>query len=166
MSIITYNSLINQVITFNKGAEDLECYPEDGMCARVMRVTPDSDGVIKLDLDYSEFDEVNKAFESSNYYDDLGVACLNARQAGLYKAEDHIYIMEDDPIGKYFEVVGNIDVPPSWSIPKSLTAIDYLQKILACAELNQDDLEPETRKIVQEAGCWLADEIETDGEGV
>lgn len=35
--------------------------------------------------------------------------------------------------------------------------IDLLSKVLGCSELNMDDMEPETRKVVQEAGCYLAD---------
>lgn len=46
-------------------------------------------------------------------------------------------------------------------MPKNLImAVEYLQKLLGVTELNLDDMEPETRKIVQEASCWLADNIE------
>ena len=35
----------------------------------------------------------------------------------------------------------------------------YLGELLGCCELNMDDMEPETRKLVAEVGCFLADEF-------
>lgn len=34
--------------------------------------------------------------------------------------------------------------------------LDYLQKLLSATELNRDDMEPETRAVVQEAAAFVA----------
>lgn len=41
------------------------------------------------------------------------------------------------------------------------TATRLLQEVLSVTELNLDDMEPETRKVVQRASGWLADNVET-----
>lgn len=83
---------VHPVVTFGKGIDDLESYPESGMRARVVGVDLSDCDVYKLKVDYSEFDDFNKQFESANYYDKSGQATLNAREAGYYKVEDVLYV--------------------------------------------------------------------------
>lgn len=87
--------------------EQVEGYVEYGMRATVLEVVPESgeDGVYIIKLSFKLFDDYNKAFEASNYYDNKHVPCLTARQAGLYKEEIFLYVMEYDDISKYFRVL-------------------------------------------------------------
>lgn len=43
---------------------------------------------------------------------------------------------------------------PEEAVPE---LVRLLGAVLGCCELNLDDIEDETRKVVQEAGCFLAD---------
>jgi hypothetical protein len=91
-------SLPGKEIEFSYRAEDLECYPENGMRARVLNVTEDKfhsddDGQVwVVTVDYTDFDSHNRAFESSNYYDKNGNPGLTARQAGFYKETEDLYL--------------------------------------------------------------------------
>ena len=81
-----------QVVIFTKSAEDLECYPEEGMKGRVLEMRQEHDGeVINVLFDFSEFDEHNMAIESRCYYDKHNQPILTAREAGCYFAQDLIY---------------------------------------------------------------------------
>ena len=103
---------IDSVITFKKGCEDLESYCEAGMKAKIIGITivraekNESDLVYKVKLDYSQFDDYNKSFETSNYYDKSGVSCMTAREAGFYNVQDTLYLGSDNiwPWNTYFEV--------------------------------------------------------------
>lgn len=87
------SQLMGRVIVFQKGAEDLEAYPEEGMKARVkgLRMTHDGD-VVELVVDYTEFEDYNERFESANYYDDNGNPTLTARESGFYEQRETLYI--------------------------------------------------------------------------
>ena len=85
-------------VTYTKGIEEQEGYGEPNMRATVTAVeSVDSYGTIKVRVSYKDFEQYNRAFESSNYYDKQGRACLNARQAGFYKEEENIYGSPDTP---------------------------------------------------------------------
>lgn len=90
---------VGRVIVFNSKIEDFEDYSEPKMKARLVSATnlPDSrgrteDDMFRLELNYEEFEEHNARFESCNYYDVHGSPCLNARQAGMYRKIDNLYI--------------------------------------------------------------------------
>jgi hypothetical protein len=107
---------IGSIVKFKKGIHDFECYAEPGMKARVIGITglyttdPDpQDHVYKLSVDFAEFDEYNKQFETYNYYDRDGIPRLNAREAGLYRIQDDIYMSNPDcdPWLKYLSVLAD-----------------------------------------------------------
>jgi hypothetical protein len=101
---------VHPLITFNKGAEDLECYPEANMRARIIGAVVEHDDVMKLTVSYAEFDEFNKSFESSNYYNKNGNAVWTAREADLYTITEVLYVMADADVGTAFTINdGNID---------------------------------------------------------
>ena len=50
-------------VQFTKKIEDCESYPEGNMRATIIGAEFDHDGVVKLQFDYSKFDEMNKAHE-------------------------------------------------------------------------------------------------------
>ena len=108
------NKLIGKVIQFNSDIDDFETYAEGGMKARVIGVIPKytslpdpQEHVYILHIDYSEFDEYNKQFETYNYYDKNGDPILNARQAGFYNVNDTIYMPNPyiDSWDKYLTVL-------------------------------------------------------------
>lgn len=48
------------------------------------------------------------------------------------------------------------DTPPATNSPLA-EAMRLIRELVECAELNQDDMEPETRDLVAEARNWLCD---------
>jgi hypothetical protein len=92
-------------VEFTLAVVDLEDYSEPGMRANVVRFTRKQDGVLELSLDFAPFDEHNKTLEQSNYYDKDGVARLNAREAGQYKPQMSMYVMDHDAADKYFTLL-------------------------------------------------------------
>jgi hypothetical protein len=106
--------LIGKTIQFTSKIEDMGAYPEKGMRARIVSIDeqdtnrPDlHDHLYKITFDYSEFDEFNKGLESANYYDRKGVACLTAREAGMYAPDELIYFGSPQlwPFEDYFTVL-------------------------------------------------------------
>lgn len=89
---------IKPVVTFNKRVEGKYCYAESHMRARVIGAEFCHDDVIKFKVDYSEFEEFNKAYESAKYYDDKVYPTLTARQAGRYKVTEIIYEGADSEV--------------------------------------------------------------------
>ena len=97
-------------IEFNKGVENLETYyeyAEPGMRATITDIVKQHDGVMIVRLDYTNYDEFNKAFESYNYYDSNNNATLNARQAGKYSTRDSMYIIPENETEKYFTIISH-----------------------------------------------------------
>jgi hypothetical protein len=95
------NDGVHPVVTGQKKVEDLENYLEPGMRARLIGSTLKHDDVVTLKLDFTEFDEYNKQFESSNYYDRAGQPVLNAREAGHYTPKMDCYVMATDDMDDY-----------------------------------------------------------------
>ena len=107
-----YYRYIGKVITFKPACEDLESYCEAGMKAKVTNISLlrheeiEHDMVYLVKLDYTNFDDYNRKFETANYYNKSGSPCLTAREAGLYKQVDTLYLGSDLiwPWNNYFEV--------------------------------------------------------------
>lgn len=92
-------------VVCKKEVESLESYAEAHMRARIIRAREDGDDVLVLTLDFTEFDDFNKAFEQANYYDKSGNATLTARQANLYKPHEDYYVHPDYPFSEFFEIL-------------------------------------------------------------
>jgi hypothetical protein len=106
--------LIGKTIQFTSKIEEIEAYAEKGMRARVVSINekythrPDiHDHVYEIKFDYSEFDEFNKNLESSNYYDRNNVACLTAREVGVYEPVEVICFGSPQlyPFEDYFTIL-------------------------------------------------------------
>lgn len=106
--------LVGKTVQFTSSIEDMEAYPENGMRARIVSITTRytnvadiNDHLYIIKFDYSEFDEFNKRFESSNYYDKNGNAILTARQANMYTVTEEIYFGSPKlyPFEQYFKVI-------------------------------------------------------------
>lgn len=99
------------VVVFQKDVHDKEHYAEPGMRARALSATtPDSDDVLKIVFEFSEFDDFNRPLESSNYYDKSGNPTLTAREAGYFKPTDSIYYGLTDPLSDQLEIVDSTSV--------------------------------------------------------
>jgi hypothetical protein len=79
------------IIEFKKAIEALECYPEAGMRARLTDAKY-GDGYIEIFVSYEEFESTNRTLESATFIDSSGRPRLTAREAGLYRPIDSIYI--------------------------------------------------------------------------
>lgn len=92
-------ALVGKDVQFTKKIEDTEWYAEDGMRGTITSVIVQDDDpkdmVIKIGVSFAKFDEFNKQFETSNYFNNVGDACLTARQANMYHVEDHYYAGND-----------------------------------------------------------------------
>lgn len=87
------------VVTFTPGILDMENYLEPGMRGQLVGISERQDGMFKVLIDLSAFDDFNKQFESANYYDKNGVANLTAREAGYYTGpSESFYAMLDQPV--------------------------------------------------------------------
>ena len=103
--------LIGKTIQFTSKIELMESYPEKGMRGRIVSIDEEythmddlEEHLYKIVFDYSEFDEFNKSLESANYYDKNGVACVTAREAGMYRVKELIYFSSPKlyPFEDYF----------------------------------------------------------------
>jgi hypothetical protein len=99
------------VIEFGPKVETLETYPDAKMRAHLVAVHLKHDDVAVLSVDYSAFDEHNKALEQSNYYDKHGQPTLTAREAGQYKPQEDLYVTADDDLEE-----GILSLVPSSSL--------------------------------------------------
>ena len=158
--------LAGATICFTDKILDLEAYAEPGMYATIASVgTPNSDGVVCITVDYFKFDEVNKTFETANYWDNKGSACLTAREAGCYTTVEKLHFMADEEIGVSFNVIeGEIELPKNFTIHDGVKAIQYLKQLLGVTELNprpfaEDHdfytMKPATYETVKEVSEWV-----------
>lgn len=115
------------VVTFLSPVLDKEAYLEPGMRGRLAGISDLNGEIFKLQVDLSEFDEFNKQFESSNYFDKNGHACLTARQVGYYKSpKEQIYIGYDEEID-FIEIDGADRVSLHEEYVKSGSGLHYVQ---------------------------------------
>lgn len=119
---------VKPVVTMGKKIDDHETYAEPGMRGRLVGAQMEShDDVIKLFVDYSEFDEFNKGFESANYFNREQVPCLTAREAGYYNPQDHIYVDTNRSIEGVMEVVEGEALSLFAEYNASSKAVSYTQ---------------------------------------
>ncbi len=126
---------IHPVIEFKKGIEDIEGYAEPGIRARVNGAEIKCDELADFSLDFCEFDEFNKSFETANYYDKDGVSRLTARQAGYYAPQDSYAFDLKGNADLYFEVVEDTSLKLYERYKKSGTDESYVQWLETIATL-------------------------------
>ena len=93
------------VVRFHAGIEDLECYAEANMLARILQITCQDAEVWRVTFDFSEFESENAKLESANYYDRRGVACLTAREANHYEEKEVYFLPPPSQWRSLFEVM-------------------------------------------------------------
>lgn len=89
------------VIEFGLKADTLESYPDPKMRAHLVSVDLRPDDMAILNVDYTAFEELNKAFELSSYYDKHGNPTLTAREAGEYQPTEDLYVVADEDLEKW-----------------------------------------------------------------
>lgn len=120
---------LRPVVVFKKSIGDLETYCEGGMKARIInckKAGPFS-GSYELVFSFEEFDEFNKGFETSNYFDGNGVPCLTARESGLYTPVDSVFFAEDDDWSFYFEILDEQKMKLFKGYSESGDCVTYLE---------------------------------------
>ena len=115
------------VITFRKGIEDSEGYAEAGMRAKVISAVIKHDDCVLITVDFSQFDEFNKSYESSNYYDKNGNAVWTARQAEQYKVVDSWYLDASTEFSHYAEVTNSDSLKLFQEFSESNTDKTYVE---------------------------------------
>lgn len=135
--IRNFNIYKNIAIEFKKKIAELEQYPEPSMRAYMLSANDsDGDGIGSIIFDYNKFDEYNKQYESSNYYDPSQVPCFTARQANLYAPNEVLYFMLDDDPNDYIKVATVSKYYEQYLVNRKddQTYIEYLEGCLAHAE--------------------------------
>lgn len=124
-----YKSLIGAEIQFTSNIEEYEDYAEPNMRARIVSIRPDgpyedvvnapeAEQVWIFEFDYSEYEDHNLQFESSNWYgnrhqgQDSAAPIYTARETGNYEPVDKLYLPAPTWGGgsqwdRYFTLVGS-----------------------------------------------------------
>lgn len=115
-----------------------ESYPEAGMRAKIVNYAQcnHDDDVVSIEFDYSVFDELNKTFESSNYFDKNRVPCLNARQAGYYSPVETIYFDNSELVDSLFTVCSNNKVEIYQQYKDSGSSLTYVSWLESQLNIN------------------------------
>lgn len=91
--IAMIDSKIKPVVIAKKDIFFDDSFLEVGMRTRLTSYEKDGEGYV-FSADFSEFFDENKPLMSANYYDDNGVPCLTAEQAGKIPKgmKEYVYI--------------------------------------------------------------------------
>lgn len=99
------------VVRFKKRIENMETYFEADMMARVINIFNEMEDHFGIVFTVEAHDDYNKDFETANYYDNTGNACLTAREADMHPNRNHmnedVYFMNDDRVEDWFEIVSD-----------------------------------------------------------
>jgi len=111
--------LRNKTIRFTNLVKEHEIDFDAGMMGQIVSVTSDSDDVIRLLVDFSNYVEYNKGFEQANYYDEKGEPTLKWSETKGYPKNfrETIYLEADtDRFPPPFEIVEKsvLDFIRSW----------------------------------------------------
>lgn len=123
-------NLVGKTIRFTKNVNKSDISQDEGMMAVITHITYNmyEDTVPEnmchqFFINQTPFEEENKKYESRDYSNFLGVPCLTAREAGLYQAEDKIYLSNDLP----FEVVETDDIHITISLEEAKKIVERLE---------------------------------------
>jgi hypothetical protein len=130
---------IQMDVQCKKLVEDLEAYPEEGVRLTIKSVSSgDVNDVVKCEVTYEKFDDINRPYESSNYFDKSGNAKLTARESGNYTINETLYFMTDSDPNDYFV---ELNVGPLFKAynanrkDSSETYVQYLERLVTTNNL-------------------------------
>lgn len=118
---------VTPIVELSKGIEDCEGYPEAGMRGKIISAVNDVDDTTIVRIDFSEFDEFNKSFESANYYGGNGIANLTAREANQYKFVQEYYLDSTTDVEYYFKNVSRKSISLYSAFEASRTTGSYVE---------------------------------------
>ncbi len=108
--------LVGKTVRFLGKIEEMEANCDPNQRARIVSVREEDtnsldkyEHVYVITFDYSEFEEYNDNFASSNYYDKDQRPILTAREAGQYSTQEDVYFGSPDiwPFEDYFTPLGD-----------------------------------------------------------
>ena len=96
------------------GGDNLETCMNEPQMGRIVyaEIHHEGDGVYIIDIDLNEFDSYNDSVAHRNFYDRGGQPVLSAKEANCWPKNgiERVYLMLDDAIEDYFEIVGEGEV--------------------------------------------------------
>lgn len=129
-----------------------EGFAQPGMRARIFLVKPEHEGCVSVHVDYSEFEDHNRAFEAHDYNGKDG-NLTDARSAGFYKAQEEFWFSETDkPTGFRLLHTDNLGLMAAWKadatgltytawLERELLAMKTEKRAAALSELAAQDAE-------------------------
>lgn len=108
---MTWDQLLNKTVQFKAPIEENEVGFEENMRAKVVEVSDEGDGCIKVIFDFSKHEEYNKEFMSPDYYDKNCQPTLKWFETNHYpedKRED-VYLDETVPAENFVTLLENED---------------------------------------------------------
>jgi hypothetical protein len=143
---------IHAVIEFTEGVNDLEVDPDVRMRCKVLRIDDFHDSGLRLMCDFTEFDQYNRAFAKSNYFDKQGNPTQTWMQQEKYTREtlqaytlyagpdDDICVIVDDKYARFWKLYQKENTKESY--------VSWLERNLKLAMGDTDDLCSSTNKPV------------------
>lgn len=115
MKLINLRDRVNRgyhpVVRFKKQIEDMETYFDENMVARIVNVSHAHDDVFSFVFDVSAYNDYNAVYETANYYDKEGNACLTATEADMHPSKNHmkedVCFMTTGRVEEWFEIVSD-----------------------------------------------------------
>lgn len=112
-------ALVGKNVTFKTHDPDIDTYYENGIQGKITKIWIEDldDTGFTAEVDYSDFDEANKAFESADYnkYDENGVHSLvTARESVFYQPVERFVMNLRDNLFEKFELNERPDLFANW----------------------------------------------------
>lgn len=133
-------SLIGAHIEFTNRIEEAEGYAEGKMRATISNIYQDKKGetpeddVWVIDFNFTEYDDFNRQFESSNYYDSRGIPNKTAREKGFYKTLDRYHFGSPElyPFESYFTILdeGSKELRQRFEACKETSYVRWLENLV------------------------------------
>lgn len=98
-------SYVGKVVRFLPAVDDLECGMETGMLATVVQAAPGDFGLVKVVVDFAQFEEHNKLLMTPNFYDSAGNPTLRWCDANSYPKDRRETLFVDPSFPAIFELV-------------------------------------------------------------
>lgn len=97
-------------VKFTRNVEVHEGVIDDGMIARLHKMIIEDEGIYRITFDLNEYEAHNDRVSKDNFYDDKGVPCLTAKEAGEWpeNGREWLYFTEDSEIYE-FDFIDNLD---------------------------------------------------------
>ena len=116
-----YKELIGKTIKFKKQIEEIESNFDENMMGEIVDVSYDYDyDLIEIWISFSGFEEYNKTYMKSNYYDENGNPTLKWCDTRFYPIDRKSlkYFDINDNLFDYFEIIEKENITDEWVVEK------------------------------------------------